>query len=483
MKCHEAMQVLNLYGWRDAMGVLKIAEESLQKTGEEFKRSSRYRLTRSLYLYVEGEIFYRTGNIPSGLKTLFHALSIMEELLHNHTSTTNCLNAIGNCYNKLGDLEAALTFYTRAYEMRKDLSSSKNHLDLPFFKGQMGTVYECQKQYDKAIKCYEEALELCKELKRSGILRLALFHRNVANAYAWQNEYEKAYKPAMAGYEIRKDILGDHPHTARSAFQLGLICEALEEFEEAEDFFAEAWKIEKSLGSANHSEVRDRIVQRYEDILRGDRKKEFQKEALEFYLRFWEEEKEFSYTNKTVIDEINRRLSNSGDREMIQKYKTEALQFYEKAWYSPDLKQLPYEQTENILQNVLFLCKSLRKKDQHKIFQREALGFYERQWEEEKTSMKMTPQDKKDILYTLQGLAKSLGDAEKSGKYKALYEVRAYVPFAEVGVLSIDQRRCRFLVYVQNGPISWTISNTCGFVQPAYFSRDKNKSDLFSLIS
>ena len=146
--------------------------------------------------------------------------------------------------------------------MRKELSSSKNHLDLPFFKGQIRTVYECQKQYHVALKCYEEALELCKELKRSGILCLALFYRNTANAYAWQEKFEEAYKPAMAGYEIRKVALGDHPHTARSAFQLGLIRESLEEFKEAEDFFAEAWRIEKSLGNANHSEVRDRIVRR-----------------------------------------------------------------------------------------------------------------------------------------------------------------------------------------------------------------------------
>ena len=458
MKCQEAMQALNLNGWRDAIDVLKIAQGSMESTDEEFKRGGHYRFTRGLYLYVEGEIYYRTGNIPSALKTLFHALTIMEELLHNHTSTSKCLNAIGNCYNKLGNHEEALTFYTRAYEMRKELSSSKNHLDLPFFKGQIGTVYECQKQYDKAIKCYEEALELCKELKRSGILRLALFYRNTANAYAWQEKFEEAYKPAMAGYEIRKVILGDHPHTARSAFQLGLISESLEEFEEAEDFFAEAWRIEKSLGNANHSEVRDRIVRSYENILSRDRKKEFRKEALEFYLRFWNEEKEFSYANKTVIDEINTRLSDSGNKEMIQRYQAEALQFYEKAWYSQDLQQLPYKQTEEILQNLLSLCKSLRKKDLCKIFQREALGFYERQWEEEKSSMKMTQQDKKDILCTLQGLAKSLGDAEKSGKYKAMYEVRAYyVLFANVGVLLIDKQRCHFRECVENGTISWIV--------------------------
>ena len=425
MRCQEALQVLDLEGWKTAMEKLKMAGDSLNALNDAFKSSNLYREVRSSYLFVEGEIYYRTGNVPRALKSLFVSLGIKQELLKKHISTTRCLNAIGNCYNKLDDPKEAMKFYTRAYEMRKELSGSKNHLDLPLFMGQIGTVYEGQKEYDKAIKCYQEALELSKELKRSGIVRLALFHRNIANAYAWQNKYEKAYKPALTGYEIRKDVLGNHPHTARSAFQLGMICQALEEFEEAEDFFAEAWEIEKSLGNANHSAVRDRIVHSYEGILRGDRKKEFQKEALEFYMRLWEEDTEFSYGNKIIIDEINTRLSNYGSREMIKRYKIEALRFYEMAWNSPDLKQLARHEREDILQKILYLSRSrsLGKKELHQKYQREALEFYEKQLEEKTT---MTAQDQKDILYTLQDLAKSLDDKEKEEKYKKLREVRKY---------------------------------------------------------
>ena len=413
MRCQEALQVLGLEGWKTAMEVLKMAENSLNALNDECKSSNLYRVVRSSYLFVEGEIYYRKENISRALKSLFVSLGIKQELLKKHISTTRCLNAIGNCYNKLTDPKEAMKFYRRAYEMRKELSGSKNHLDLPLFIGQIGTVYEGQKEYDKAIKCYQKALELSKELKRSGILRLALFHRNIANAYSWQNEYEKAYKPALTGYEIRKDVLGNHPDTARSAFQLGMICQALKKSEEAEDFFSEAWEIEKSLGNANHSEVRDRIVQSYEDILRGDRKKEFQKEALEFYLRLWEEDKEFSYASKTIIDEIITRL------------KIEALKCYEMPWNYPDLQQLSRHKREDILQNILHLSgsRSLAEKELHKKYQGEALEFYEKQLEE-KTSM--TAQDQKDFLYILQDLAKSLDDKEKEEKYKKLCEVRKY---------------------------------------------------------
>ena len=403
------------------MEVLKTAGNSLQMAHKNLKDSRSYRLAQSIYLYADGEIYYRKGSLPRALTSLYLSSEIMEDLLQNHTITTRCLNAIGNCHNELGNPEEALKFYTKAYEMRRKLSGPKNHPDLPFFKGQIGTVYEGQKQYDKAIQCYQEALELSKELKLSGILRLALFHRNIANAYAWKRDFENAYKAAMDAYEIRKDILGDHPDTARSAFQVGLICRSKENFEDAEDFLAEAWRIEKSLEYGNHSAVRDRIVKDYTFILRGESREAFQSEALEFYQRLWTEEEEFSYANKSIIDEINQLLSRSGDRKMIKKYEKEALRFYEMAWKSPDLQQLPHQEREEILRNILYLCKKLREKELLKKYEGEQLEFLERQWEEKKETM--TTQDKTDILQSLQYLAAKQGDERRKEKYQIICEV------------------------------------------------------------
>ena len=392
VRSHEAMQVLEIYGWKRATEILKLAEESSLKVDKEIKNHDPYKFASATYLYVEGEISYKKGSVQEALRTLRSSLDLMEDLVGNHTSTTKCLNAIGNCYNMLGNFNDAMNFYTRAYEMRKALSASNNHLDLPFFMGQIGTVYQMQEDYDKAILCYEEALELSKKLKRSGILRLALLQRNFANAHAWKREFEKAYKPAMDALEIRREILGDHPDTARSAFQVGEICKGLDQFDEAEEFLEEAWRIEKSLEMGNHSAVRDRIIRSYEDVLESaDRKKEFRKEALEFYVGLWQEDKEFSYAKKSIIDQITKRLDSSGDRKMMSKYSKEALEFYVMAWNSPDLLQLPLNQREEILKYILNFSKELREKELHRKFQ---------------------------------GLATQLGDEGKSEKYKKLYEVR-----------------------------------------------------------
>ena len=426
LKCREALQVLHLEGWQKSLEVLKMADESLKTIQKETKGSKFFRLTRSSYLYVQGEVYYRAGNMVKALRVLHRSLKIMEDLLQSHTSTSRCLNAIGNCHNKLGKHDEAIQYYTKAYEMRKELSGSMNHFDMPFFKGQIGTVYEGKKDYHKAIEWYKEALDLAKELKIPGMLNTAIYNRNIANSYAWMREYDDAYQPAKNAYEIRKDILGNHPHTARSAFQMAEICRSSENFPEAEDYYAEAWEVEKSLGQGNHSEVMVRIVHSYELMLQGVRKTEFQKEWFEFYLRYWDEERDFegfqfSLANKKIIDSINERLSDLADRQTQKKYEREALWFYEGAWNSPDTKKLPRKDREDILQVLLRLCKMLREKDLLKRYEAEAFRFYEKLWKRNKAEMEK--QDRIDILTTLKKYASSFKDEKKEQKYGNLLKV------------------------------------------------------------
>ena len=85
---------------------------------------------------------------------------------------------------------------------------------MPLFKSQIGTVYEGQKEFRKAIEYYKQALDVAKKLKIKGMLYIALFNTNIANSYCWLREYDDAFEFAKEGFEIRKDILGNHPHTA-----------------------------------------------------------------------------------------------------------------------------------------------------------------------------------------------------------------------------------------------------------------------------
>jgi len=440
LRCQEAWQVLRLEGWRRAFEVLKKADETLKTVQKEVKRGEFFRLIRSSYLFVQGEIYWRAGNFVKGLRVLHQSLEIMEDILKSHTSITRCLNAIGNCHSRLGEADEAIKYYTRAYEMREELSGSMNHFDMPLFKGQIGTGYEekgricrkagqddeANKQFRKAIEYYQEALQLAKELKIPGILNTALYNRNIANAYAWLGEDREAYQPAKNAYEIRKDMLGNHPWTARSAFQMAEICRRLENYDKAKEFYEEAWKIEKSLEQGNHSQVMVRIVQSYETMLEGERKAEFQKETFEFYLRYWDKERDierfqFSSANRQIIDSINERLTESGERQKQEKYEREALWFYEGAWNSPDTKKLPDSHREAILQSLLKFCNMLHENDLSKKYQVEAVKFYEKLWKKNKAEMKQ--EDRIRILTALESYASSLGDKKRVEKYWTLLKV------------------------------------------------------------
>ena len=442
MQCWEALQVLTLEGWRRAAEVVQESRELLKRVQRESKQTELYKLAKSSCLFVEGEVFNRAGNWTKAFKSLRRSLEIMEDQLNNHTSTCRGLNAIGNCYSNLGKPEEAIKFYTRAYEMCQQLSGSREHFDLPLFRSQIGTAYEsmaiqeynkhrmtpkAKMNFRKAIEYYQEALDLAKELKLTGILYTALYNRNIANAHSWLMEFEEAKTFAYNGYQIRKDILGKHPLTARSTFQMAEISRGLDNNDEAEKYYEEAWEIEKSLGQGNQSGVRDRIINSYEGMLLKERKMAFQKEVLEFYQRSWDEEKsfegfQFSQTNMKIIDAINERLEKEADVKTKRKYRSEALWFYKGAWNSPETKRLPYKQRENVLQTLLRLCREVRNKDLLEKYQKESFRFYERRWKKNGSELE-EKKDKIELLTTLENLATSLGYERKAKKYRTQLQV------------------------------------------------------------
>ena len=102
--------------------------------------------------------------------------------------------------------------------------------------------------------------------------------------------------------------------------------------------------------------------------------------------------------------------------------------FYEMAWNSPDLQQLPHQEREDILKNILHLCKKLREKELLKKYQGEQLQFSEQHREKKKEEM--TTQDKIDILQTLPHLAVTQGDERRRERYEIMCEVRIADCFA-----------------------------------------------------
>ena len=323
---------------------------SLQQVDD--KSTESFKLTQGLYLYFEGEIYFQYRDYHKAIEHLESSLDIMESELKFDTIVARCYNTLGNCYYGLGRLEKALEFYNKALKMREELSGCDYHYDMAVYRNQIGLVHEDKGEFKEAVECYKDALELLKELKCLGNEDEALFRRNLANVYVRQEKYKEAEEEAKKAFKIRLEILGNHPDTVRSIFQLGVIQANLKAFDKALDFFLEAWEREKLLGAGNHSVVWRRIIKGVFDMHEFLKKKgaekekeEFWQDALAFCEDFWKKEKEkaypqFNFTpyNKEIIDGIlyllEKRTSKFGlidkkEKALIDKYEREALWFYD----------------------------------------------------------------------------------------------------------------------------------------------------------
>ena len=348
LRCWEARLVSESQGAQKAFEVLEKASTSLKQVDD--KSTESFKLTQGLYLYFQGEIYYQNRDYQKAIECLESSLDRMEGPLTLDTNVARCYNALGNCYYGLGRPEKALEFYNKALKMREELSGSDYHYDMPVYKNQIGTVHEDKGEYEEAVKCYKDALELLEKLKCLGYEDEALFRRNLANVYVRQEKYKEAEEEAEKAFKIRHKILGNHPDTVRSLFQLGVIQANLETYDKALDFFLKAWKMEKLLGAGNQSAVWRKIIKGVFDMHKFLNKKgaekekeEFRQDALAFCERFWKEEKaspQFNFTpyNKEIIDAIlyllEKRTSLFGltdkkEKALIDQYEREALWFYE----------------------------------------------------------------------------------------------------------------------------------------------------------
>ena len=313
--------------------MLKEASSSLKKIQD--KSSESYMLSEGLFLYSEGEIYWKKGDYKKALESLESSLQFTEETLKGHTDLARCYNAIGNCHYQLNKPEKAREFYYKAYDLQKEKAGSEYHLDMPMYKNQIGTTYEGQGDYQKAVECYRDALELLKSLKLSGISDEAHFCRNLANALMFQEKYSEAVEPADRAYSVRMKLFGNHPDTVRSIFQKAVLQANVNEFKKALELFSEAWEMEKLLVAGNHSVVWRKIITGVEDMydFLGEKEmiEEFRKDAFKFCQRFWDEEKhseQFSFTefNKEIIDALLYLHDAKSDLDEIEK---DALWFYE----------------------------------------------------------------------------------------------------------------------------------------------------------
>jgi tetratricopeptide (TPR) repeat protein len=283
----------------EAKQLLKDVEDALNKVSN--KSSDSYRLAESSYHFAKGGIAYsvcgsREPNVwqnagKEALNCFKESLKTREELLKDHTDTARTLNAIGNCYMQQKGLQSALEYYTRALDMRRRLTGSDKHVDMPVYINQIAATHERLGKYYKrqalkstadsktelhekykqefyqALKMYQEALDLEKELHISGYANTATFYRNMSNIYSYLEDYQSSLMTAKKALSLRKRLLGIDADTIRSYYQVGLAYEKLDETEKGLKYFYKAYMMELALPAGERSAVKEHVLRKIESNL------------------------------------------------------------------------------------------------------------------------------------------------------------------------------------------------------------------------
>ena len=236
-------------GPEKAMEVLEEAP-SLLNRAKPMEAQDSYDAERSLYLYVKGEILEEKNKAEEALELLSQSLKIRKRIFKEHVLTMRTMNAIGNCLQRLERYDEVHHYYYETMQMRRKVTGSDRHIDMPVYYNQLTTLHEvngrakklsaqsikdecrAKAMYEQAdvefkatVDWYQKALDLEVELGVSGFGNTATYHKNMANTYMHMKDYDKAFEAASKALEIRKNIFKTHPETVKSLYQVGITLE------------------------------------------------------------------------------------------------------------------------------------------------------------------------------------------------------------------------------------------------------------------
>ena len=172
-------------------------------------------------------------------------IRISAQLVNHISSQTKrlCLNQLGNCYSRLGNIDTAITYYQQALEFTR-ATGDKQGEGRCFIC--LGNAYQDLGQYQQCINYFEQALPIAHELNDIQAQSAAL--GNLGLAYNSLGNYEKAIDFHQQYLTIAREI-GDRSGEAIALGNLGNAYCSLGNYPEALDLQTQKLAIAREIHS------------------------------------------------------------------------------------------------------------------------------------------------------------------------------------------------------------------------------------------
>jgi tetratricopeptide (TPR) repeat protein len=172
-----------------------------------------------------GIVYHQQNKYEHALHYYNRTLSILKELPSDDKLDLAWIyNNIGCLYTDIGDLNQALEYQKKAYEIRKK-SLSSIHPDIATSLTNIGRIHQALAQHsngnsneiEKALENYKTALEIRQESLPIDHPDLAISYYNLALVHFDQQKYQQAYIEIERAMDIQKKIFSsNHPQTQQT---------------------------------------------------------------------------------------------------------------------------------------------------------------------------------------------------------------------------------------------------------------------------
>jgi len=202
---------------------------------DEGKRAIRlYPKSFSAHVWL-GASYVKIGEFDLALSTMRKA----ERLAKSKENLSSVYNNLGLIYDRKGDLDNALLYYTRYFQLNRELGDRGGEaIALSCIAG----IYMKKGDLDKALQYYNESLRLQTDEKEN-----ATTYNNIAIVYSQKGDYQRAVEYLEKAIDIGERH-GDYHRVAQRMLNLGDTYRQMKKYREAFENLTEGLKRIQKVG-------------------------------------------------------------------------------------------------------------------------------------------------------------------------------------------------------------------------------------------
>ena len=189
------------------------------------------------------------------------AKDIYAQQKDNHIcgDVASAISCMGNVQYRRGDLDNALSLYSKALCIYRTLGeevgwSQGNVINVTSTLKIIGMAYTKRSDWESAMKCYEEAMELLVSLKMQKTVEAASLFTRMGGVFYRKHKYDEAMSHYKNAYKVTIKALGikSHPDVASILHFIGIVHQKQSRLHEAMTCYQESIQIYRlTLGPDN----------------------------------------------------------------------------------------------------------------------------------------------------------------------------------------------------------------------------------------